>query len=249
MTIHISSCGPVRIIQFNHESAANPFSRDMQIAVTQAAREAGSDEAVRAVVFTGGENRMFSAGGDFNEVSRFETSDDVDQWIDTFMDMYLTLLTIPKPTLAAIDGHAIGIGFQVALMLDFRVMTTTAKLAMPELRHGIGGSVGGAILTALYGADFARETMLGALTFDAGHALERRLVQEIVKPQELMERTIARAQDYASFPPVSYASTKAAINKPVETTLRETTIVSKHVHRAAFKTRAMQPHFDKVLKR
>lgn len=249
MTIKISNDGPVRIITFNHESTSNPFNREMQLAVTEAARAAGSDESVKSVVFTGGPGRFFSAGGDFNEVKLLQSADDVDRWIDTFMDMYLSLLHIPKPTLAAIDGYAIGIGFQVALMLDWRVMSDSAKISMPELRHGIGGSVGGAILTALYGVESARETMLGALEFSAKEALRCHFVQEVAPQDHLMQEVMARAHDRATFPSVAYMNSKAAINQRLDCALRDSIAISKKVHRAAFAERAMASHFDNVLGR
>lgn len=249
MTIKVSNDGPVRIITFNHKSTSNPFNREMQLAVTNAAREASNDESVKAVVFTGGPNRFFSAGGDFNEVKLLKSADDVDRWIDTFMDMYLSLLHIPKPTLAAIDGYGIGIGLQVALMLDWRVMSDSAKISMPELRHGIGGSVGGAILTALFGMESARATMLGALEFGAQEALERRFVQEVVPQDQLMKETMARAHDRATFPDVAYKNTKAAIGQKLDQVLRDSIAISKKVHRAAFEERAMASHFENIIDR
>lgn len=249
MTIKISNDGPVRVITFNHKSTSNPFSHEMQLAVTEAARDVSCDDSVGAVVFTGGAGRLFSAGGDFNEVKLIQSVEDVDRWIDTFMDMYLALLQIPKPTLAAIEGHAIGIGLQVALMLDWRVMSDSAKISMPELRHGIGGSVGGAILTALYGAESARETMLGALEFNADEALQRRLVQKVVPHDQLMEKTMAFAHDRATFPTAAYKNSKKAINNSLECALRDSITTSKQVHRAAFQEKAMSSHLEDILGR
>lgn len=249
MTILITNDGPVRVITFNHESKANPFSHEMQISLTKAAKEAGDDDSVGAVVFTGGQGRYFSAGGDFNEVQLLRGGDDVDRWIDTFMDMYLALLNIPKPTFGAIDGYAIGIGFQVALMLDWRIMSSTSTLSMPELRHGIGATVGGAILSTLYGTDTARETMLGALDFTAAQSLERRFVQEVTPPETLMQQTLMRAHERAEFPNSAYRSSKSVICGSLDRALRETMEVSKKIHRAAFEKRTMAGHFETILNR
>lgn len=249
MTILVHNDGPVRVIEFNHKSTANPFSRAMQLAVTQAVRDASSDESVKAVIFYGGKDRFFSAGGDFNEVKNIQTIEEVDDWIDTFMDMYLSILTMPQPTLSAIEGYAIGIGFQVSLMTDWRVMSDQATVSMPELRHGIGGSVGGAILTALFGAEAARETMLGALDFKAEEALSRHFVQEVVPHELLMERALARAHERTTFPAAAYSSSKKAINASVEATLRQSIESSKQVHRASFQAKAMLSHMNNILER
>lgn len=249
MVIKVTNDGPVRVITFNHRSSSNPFSRNLQVAVTQAALDASADDTVKAVIFTGGTGRSFSAGGDFNEVRQLSSPQDVDKWIDTFMDMYLAILRIPKPTFGAIEGYAIGIGFQVALMLDWRIMSKTAKISIPELRHGIGGSVGGAILTALYGADVARETMLGALEFGADEALLRHFVQEISSPSTVMSVTLEKALDRAQFASESYKNTKSAICQPTERALLECIDVSKKVHRAAFERKAMASHFENILSR
>lgn len=249
MTIIVDNDGPVRVITFNHKSTSNPFSREMQLAVTEASRAASIDKSVKSVVFTGGPNRLFSAGGDFNEVKLLASAADVSDWIDTFMDMYLSILHIAKPTLAAIDGYAIGIGFQVALMLDWRIISDSAKLSMPELRHGIGGSVGGAILSALFGAESARQTMLGAREFSAQEALEHRFVHEVVPQDRLMAEVMARAHDRATFPSVAYMNTKAAINQSMDRTLKDSIAISKKVHIAAFEERAMDSHFKNILGR
>ena len=129
----------VRILTLNHESRSNPFSRDLQISLTEAVQEAKRDDSVRALVITGGKNRFFSAGGDFNEVQALKGGSDVDDWIDTFMALYLAVLTFPKPTIGALDGHSIGMGLQVALMLDWRIIADSGELGMPELKHGLGG--------------------------------------------------------------------------------------------------------------
>lgn len=247
MTIKVSNDGAVRVITFNHKSISNPFSKEMQLAVTDAALKVSSDDSVRAVVFTGGEGRFFSAGGDFNEANLLQGPDDVDRWIDTFMDMFLALLNIPKPTLAAISGYGIGIGLQAALMLDWRVMSHEAKISMPQLRHGIGGAVGGAILSTLYGVDSARETMLGAMEFDANGALKHRLVQEVVPHEQLMKETMLRAHERAAFPENSYKNTKAAIVHKLNQALRDSIMISKKVHRAAFEKKAMFSHFENIV--
>src|SRR4029078_9600954 len=99
---------------------------------------------VKAVVMTGGVGRSFSAGGDFNEVKNLSGGGDVDRWIDRVTELYVHALRVDKPTVAAIDKYAIGMGFQFALMFDQRVLTEGAEFRMPEARHGIGRSLGAA---------------------------------------------------------------------------------------------------------
>lgn len=237
----------VRILTLNHESRSNPFSRDLQISLTEAVQEAKRDDSVRALVITGGKNRFFSAGGDFNEVQALKGGSDVDDWIDTFMALYLAVLTFPKPTIGALDGHSIGMGLQVALMLDWRIIADSGELGMPELKHGLGGSVGGAILTSLFGVESARRIMLGCARLTSTEALEQRMVNEVVPSEILMSRTLEVAQEFASYPEVAYKNTKAVIVDPLKEILERTADASKFVHREAFRTRAMHGHFKSVL--
>lgn len=239
----------VRVLTFAHEKPTNPFNKQMKTAVTDALRDAEADDAISSVVLTGGYDRSFSAGGDFNEVRALSTPEEVDAWIDRITDFYLALLSVTKPTVAAIDNHAIGIGFQIAVMLDWRVMSTRASLMMPELEHGIGASMASAILTTTCGYDRARHLVMSCQPLSPAGALGAGIVDEVTEREFLLERAVQRAERLGSYPRGAFSMTKKALTAPLRDVLEQTREQSKAVHRAAFGARAMHAHFDRVLDR
>lgn len=240
--------GEVRVLTLAHEKPTNPFNLEMETAVIAALRETDDDERVRSVVLTGGVNRSFSAGGDFNEVRQISTDTEVDAWIDRVTDLYLGALDVRKPTVAAIDNHAIGIGFQLAMMFDWRIMSTHATLIMPELEHGIGASMASAILTATCGFDTARHVIMSCQPISASSALNSRMVDEVTEREFLIERAIQRAQRLGGYPDKCFSVTKTALTSTLRIVLEDTRQQSKIVHRAAFRAKAMHGHFNRILR-
>lgn len=247
--VAVEDVARVRVLTFAHEKSTNPFNKEMKAAVTDALRDAEADDAVTAVVLTGGYDRSFSAGGDFTEVRELSSPEEVDAWIDRITDFYLGLLAVTKPTVAAIDNHAIGIGFQIAVMLDWRVMSTRASLMMPELEHGIGASMASAILTTTCGYDAARHVVMSCQPISPAGALSAGIVDEVTEREFLLDRAVQRAERLGSYPRSAFSVTKAALTKPLRDVLEQTREQSKAVHRAAFSARAMHTHFDRVLDR
>jgi carboxymethylproline synthase len=236
-----------RLIEMTHPAGTNAFGIDMERAVIEALLRAQLSPEVKAVVLTGGVGRSFSVGGDFNEVKNLTGGDEVDRWIDRVTDLYLAALRVDKPTVAAVDGYAIGIGFQLALMFDYCVMSQNAELRMPELKHGIGCSMGGAILRAIMSLSVARKIVFGCQSIGPDRALEYGIADQVVPPSALLDRALAVAAEMASLPETAFRNTKRFVVEPLVRTLLDTAGESKRVHRAAFQAGAMQAHFRQIL--
>lgn len=245
----VDDVGAVRVLTLAHDKPTNPFSMEMKAAVMAAFREADDDDRVSAIVLTGGVDRSFSAGGDFNEVRQISGDVEVDAWIDRVTDLYLSALDISKPTVAAIDNYAIGIGFQLAMMFDWRIMSTRASFMMPELEHGIGASMAAAILTATCGYDMARHVIMSCQPISPSSALSIRMVDEVTERELLVDRAIQRAERLGSYPESCFGVTKRALTNTIRTVLEDTRQQSKIVHRAAFRAKSMHGHLDRVLHR
>jgi enoyl-CoA hydratase len=118
-----------------------------------------------------------------------------------------------KPTIAAINGFALGGGCEFALACDLRYASSTAKLGQPEINLGLTPGWGGTQrLARICGLGFARELILTGRTVDAAEALERGLVNAVFEPGELMARTLETARLLASKSPVALAFAKEATN-------------------------------------
>jgi carboxymethylproline synthase len=237
----------LRVITLNHGNRHNPFNEELEDELKEALSRANADNSVKAVIVTGGDGRSFSVGGDFNEVSLLRGGDDVDRWIDRVIDLYESVLRVEKPTIAAIDGHAIGMGLQFALMFDWRLMASTAEFRMPELRYGIGCSVGSAILRHAIGYNAMQEIVFACERITPEMADSYHLVNQIVPTGMLMDKALLRAEELANYPEVPYRATKQTIVASMLDVIHKSAADSKHVHRMSFSSKSPQAHFSRIL--
>jgi carboxymethylproline synthase len=246
-TVIERDAGGVRVIELNHANRHNPFSERLEDDIKAALARANGDERVKAVVVCGHDGSSFSAGGDFNEVKNFTGGSDTDRWIDRVTDLYASVLRVEKPTVAAIEGYAIGMGFQFAMMFDWRIMSRAAEFQMPELKHGIGCSVGGTILGHVLSYNVMRDIVFACEPIGPEKALSYQLVREVTASENLVPRAIEVANVLASYPTVPFANTKRTIVAGLMTALYDSAAASKSVHRAAFSARSSQRHFKTIL--
>jgi carboxymethylproline synthase len=239
----------VLVATFNHRSNSNPMSDAMGRALMEVCVEADQDETIAAVVLTGGVGRYFSAGGDFAEVSRMNGGPEVDAWIDWVTELYVHPLSVSKPTIAAIDGFAVGIGFQLALCCDWRIATNRSVLLMPELEKGIGCTFGGMMLERALGRLRMTHIVYGCQRIDSDDALRLGLLDEVCPSPQLIDRAVSVAERLSNYPTTAMRGTKRAINQPFIDALRGINEHSKMVHRAAFSAGGAQPHFKQILDR
>ncbi len=237
----------VRVIYLNHPNSHNPFNEALENSVKQALEVADKDQSINAVVVYGGPQRSFGVGGDFNEVKLLSGGDDVDRWIDRIMNLYLSILNVKKPTVACIDGFGIGISFQFSMMFDWRIMADTAQLIMPELKHGIGCTIGAAILHQISSYNNMKEIIYGCEKINAEEALNYQLINEIHPAANLLDKAILSAKKLAQYPKISFQNTKRAINKIMIDVLLQTAEDAKQTHRACFTTKSAEKHFINIL--
>lgn len=237
----------LRVVTLNHKNRHNPFSEELEDRLKEVLNRANEDNSVKAVIVTGGKGRSFSAGGDFNEVSLLRGGDDVDRWINRVIDLYTSVLRVEKPTVAAIDGYAIGMGLQFALMFDWRIMASTAELRMPELRHGIGCSVGSAILRHAVGYSAMQEIVFACENITPEMADSYHLVNQIVPTDMLLDKALLRAEELANYPEIPYRATKQTIIASMLDVIHKSAADSKRVHRISFSSKSPQAHFSRIL--
>ena len=124
---------------------------------------------------------------------------------------------MPKPTIAAINGFALGGGCELALACDLRYASSTAKLGQPEINLGIIPGWGGTQrLARVAGIAVAKDLILTGRTVDAEEALRLGLVNAVYEPGELMARTLETARLLASKSPVALAAAKLALNQALQ---------------------------------
>jgi 2-(1,2-epoxy-1,2-dihydrophenyl)acetyl-CoA isomerase len=186
-----------------------------------AAERAAGDTGIR-VVLVRGQGPSFCAGIDVTLLgqlagtrgARFRT------FVRTAQRPFQILAQMDKPTVAAVQGHAIGAGFQLALACDLRVVTDETRFAMLEVRFGLIPDLGGLHrLTRLIGPARAKEIVWTGRTVEAEEAERLGLANRVVVPEALTKEADAFTRELSASPPLPVTLTKALINRAEETAL------------------------------
>jgi len=194
------------VLVLDRPDRRNALSVALRDSVCAALDELAVDEAVKAVVVTGS-GPVFCSGFDLGEFDRAARDPDFERALWTSSDRFhRTVLGFPIPLVAAVNGPAIAGGFDLAVMCDLRVATTTARFAHPERRFG---DVVYGPLHDLVGGAVARELTLGGREVDAHEALALRLVGEVVEPQDLSPRVAELVRRICEAPRTVLVRTKA----------------------------------------
>ena len=177
----------------------NALNGEIQHGLIAACREATERKDVAAVVVWGGE-KVFAAGADIKEMEAMSYTDMVDH-SGLLQDFTRALATLPKPTVAAITGYALGAGCEVALACDFRVAAEDARLGQPEILLGVIPGAGGTQrLARLVGASKAKDLVFSGRFVAAQEALAMGLVDEVVPAAEVYATARERMSRYAGPP-------------------------------------------------
>ena len=191
----------VAVLTLNRPDRLNTWGGDIATAFYAGIERAEEDPAVRVIVLTG-RGKAFCAGAQLGSMgSVTESIDKTDEGklaslIGDRQPYHLT--TLCKPVVAAINGSCVGIGLTQALMCDVRFAAAGAKFAASFARRGLIAEYGVSwILPRLTGWGVALDLLLSGRTFLADEAAELGLVKEVVPPEQLMDRTMAYAEDIA----------------------------------------------------
>lgn len=190
-----------------------PTRKDLR----DAFEEVGEDDAVRAVVLRGAGDGSFIAGGDIDSFAEFDHMDGIEYGEKYAQGLYNYVADLPKPTVAAIDGYALGGGTEIALACDIRLATEDAKLGLPEVGIGVIPAGGGTQrLVGIVGAGIASELILTGRIVDADEAEDIGLVNHVYPDSEFDEEVRSMAEDLASKAPVAQRLAKESISRSLD---------------------------------
>jgi enoyl-CoA hydratase len=202
----------IATVTVNRPDALNALDLEHAEGLRDHLARLAKDEDVRVVVLTGAGEKAFIAGADIRYMQTLGVLE-ARRWGELGHACGRLLETMPKPTIAAINGYALGGGLELALACDLRVAASTAKLGQPEINLGIlpgwGGSIRLARTTTL---GFAKALIYTGRTIDAAEALEHGLVNAVFEPVELAARTREIAEGLAEKSPLALAYAKEAVN-------------------------------------
>jgi enoyl-CoA hydratase len=209
MSVRVDRDGAVTILTLDRPDAMNALNVETLSSLRDELRGLGDD--VRVVVLTGAGDRAFAAGADIKYMSGLHVTA-AKEWGALGHETTGLLETMPRPTIAAINGFALGGGCELALACDVRYASAKAKLGQPEINLGIIPGWGGTQrLARVCGIGVAKELILTGRTVDAVEALRFGLVNAVHDP--VLDKALETAQLLASKSPIALAAAKAAINR------------------------------------
>jgi len=221
----------VGLIRLNRPKALNALCNALMLDLQDALGEFEEDKAIGAIVLTGS-NKAFAAGADIKEMQHKEFYEVVGQ---NFLSHWNVLASIKKPTIAAVNGYALGGGCEVAMMCDIIHAGEKAKFGQPEILLGtIPGAGGTQRLTRAVGKSKAMEMCLTGDQISAQEALQFGLVSKVFPVEELLDESIKMASKIASHSKFVTALAKEAIIKGYNLTLDDACHFEKRLFHATF---------------
>ena len=170
------------------------------------------DQDARVVILTGAGEKAFVAGADIKHMSSLGVLE-ARRWGELGQGCANLLEVMPKPTIAVINGFALGGGCELALACDMRLASTRARLGQPEINLGVIPGWGGTQrLARVTSIGFAKELVLTGRMVDAAEGLQRGLVNAVHEPGDLMPKALELAQTLAAKSPLATAYAKEALN-------------------------------------
>jgi enoyl-CoA hydratase/3-hydroxyacyl-CoA dehydrogenase len=217
-TIDLSYPGDmVGHIELSREARMNTVNSEMLDELGDALAEFENDDEVRGVLITGKGDRAFSAGADVSSMASSASPLDGIELSRKGQSTFGAFEESPLPIVAAIDGFALGGGFELAMCCDYRLASERSELGLPEHNLGLLPGWGGTQrLQRLVGMSRAKEIIFTAERFDADTMYEYDVVNEVVENDQFEERAHELAAEMAGGPPVSRALTKQVMLKGAE---------------------------------
>ena len=200
MVLERTQHGKVAVLSLNRPEAANSLNPELMKAITSTLREIEQDANTQVVVLTGQGEKIFCAGMDLRG------GPDSDKMAVGFT----------KPIIAAVNGAAVGGGFELALSCDMIVAADTARFGLPEVKRGLFAAGGGTMLGTMIPLPLAMEAALTGDLYPADKVAEWGLVNKVVPFDQLIPAAIELAEKIAANAPLGLSITKELIRRSVE---------------------------------
>jgi len=214
-TVRYQCEGAVARITFDRPAARNAMTWSMYEQMADACNKVRSDSAIRAVIFRGAGGKAFVAGTDINQFRDFKSASDGVEY-ERKVEAYLAQVEqLPVPTLAVMEGWAIGGGLAIAAVCDLRIATPGTRFGVPIART-LGNCLSvanNALLVAQFGVARTKKMLLLSETLTAEEALAAGFLTEITQPEVLDRRVEEICARLVANAPVTMRVTKEAIRR------------------------------------
>lgn len=199
-------------VKINRPEKLNAMNIDVAKELVNTFEKLGQDDNIKVIILTGEGEKAFSAGADIEYMSKI-TPDESVEYAKLGQLVTATIESVKQPTIAAINGFALGGGCEVAMSCDIRIAADTAKLGQPEVTIGIPPGWGGTQrLMRIVGIAKAKELVYTGKMIKADEAKEIGLVNQVVPLSSLQEEAMKMAQSIASNSQMGVQMSKVAIN-------------------------------------
>ena len=231
--------GQIGVLTINRPEALNALN-DKVISELDKVLDSVDVNAVRCLIVTGAGQKAFVAGADIAQMSGL-TKAEGEAFGKLGNDVFRKLETLPIPTIAAVNGFALGGGCELSMSCDIRLCSDTAVFGQPEVGLGITPGFGGTQrLARLIGMGKAKELIYTARNIKAPEALACGLVQAVYPAEELMAEAEKMASRIAGNAPIAVRACKKAINDGLQVDMDKAIVVEEKLFGSCFETKDQQ---------
>ena len=246
MNIVIERHGRVAVVRLNRLQARNALNSELMREMVSATQALDRDAGIGCIVIAGAET-YFAAGADIREMHQKSYLQMVQ---DDFFAGWDAFAAVRTPKIAAVAGYAFGGGCELAMMCDTIYAGESARFGQPEITLGVMPGMGGSQrLTKLVGKSLAMDMILTGRQIDAAEAQRSGLVARVIPDARLMAEALEAAQRIASFSKTAAMAARDAVDRALETGLRDGLLFERRTFHALFATadqkEGMQAFLDK----
>ena len=228
--------GNIAVATINRPKALNALNSDVLNDLSELVDLVNADPEIRALVLTGAGEKAFVAGADIGEMSTLTVAEG-EAFGKRGNDAFRKIETLPIPTIAAINGFALGGGCELSMSCDIRLCADTAVFGQPEAGLGITPGFGGTQrLARLVGAGMAKQMIYTAKNIKADEAYRIGLVNAVYPLEELMPAAEKMAATIAKNAPIAVRACKKAINDGLQVDIDQAVVVEEKLFGSCFET-------------
>jgi|TARA_B110000259_G_scaffold188136_1_gene245161 enoyl-CoA hydratase/carnithine racemase len=236
----------IGIITLSKERVLNAWNKEMRTTICQIFKKIKKQKKIKAVIITGAGEKAFCAGQDLNELKDFKSSQ-IESWIDEFKNVYSAIRSSEIPTIACINGAAVGSGFQLALLTDIRVSHKDVKLGQVEINSGIVSVTGPWIIQKVLGLSTSIELSLTGKLINGQEAFKRGIIHHLTKKNNTMQLSLKIAKELSEKPVNAMVLTKKRFWETFKVGMNEAFESAKRYHKISFKSGEPQKKTKKFL--
>lgn len=224
--INIQREDKLAYITIDRQEVRNALNAETLEEIAYGLQQLEVDSSVGCIVFTGAGEKSFAAGADIKQLSKKTAMDALNN--SSMKEVYDAIESCAKPTIAMVNGFALGGGCELAMACDIRIVSSNAKIGLPELNLSIIPGAGGTQrLARIVGKGKALEMILTGKIISAEEALQCGLVSEVVEINELKDKTKEYAEQILSKGPLAVQLAKLTVNMGTETDIKTGLMIEK----------------------